>query len=180
MNMCTAHFEGAEDSKRRAFFLAVAEVTKVAEQSGEAAGCAAGRIEHIPVDAEYVGWIKGPQGKVVRDVMNRSCTRIDVDQLAEQRAATIKIYGTDEGIRSAKALIAYEVNKISPEMAYRMRGAPGFVGASDTLVIPNNCVGWLKGRQGAMVQDIEHRCGVKVEFDQTAKDLGQCKVTLHG
>merc|ERR1719507_2240545 len=77
----------------------------------------------IRIDGSYVGWIKGPKGKVVQDITTRSSTRVDVDQsLADQGFATIKIYGTYDGVQHAKELIAFELSKVSPEAAAEIRG----------------------------------------------------------
>jgi len=70
------------------------------------------------VDTQYVGWVKGPQGKVVVDIQVKSGTRIDVDQnTREMGYATVKIFGTHEGVKIARALIATTLGKIAPELA---------------------------------------------------------------
>merc|ERR1719464_1058401 len=70
------------------------------------------------IDVQYVGWVKGPRGKVVQDIQVKSGTRIDVDQSTPDLGyATVKVFGTLSGTQQARALIAAELSKISPEAA---------------------------------------------------------------
>merc|ERR1719387_408934 len=111
--------------------------------------------------------------------------------------ASVKIYGTFEGVQSAKEFLAFEVNKVSPEASEEIKAAPGpmIPGATgdavasasqlaplnapvvtpgtgpsaaeaaaavpgvprpwDAVVVPVSMVGWLKGRNGAMVREIQ-------------------------
>ena len=48
------------------------------------------------------------------------------------------------------------------------------------MCIPNNYVGWLKGRQGGMIRDIESRSGVQIDIDQSTKDQGYATARLRG
>jgi len=73
------------------------------------------------VDTKYVGWVKGPKGKVVQDIQVKSATRIDVDQnTRDMDFASVKVFGTQEGVRLARALIATELAKITPELASQL------------------------------------------------------------
>ncbi|CAK0809311.1 unnamed protein product [Prorocentrum cordatum] len=204
---CTVNIMGGEEQKRTAYGLVVGEVMKVADQSGAIGEVGSlGVKEEIQIEASLVGWVKGPKGKVVqdRDISRRSSTRIDVDQPAsDPNHAFVKVYGTRENVSHAKELIAFEISKVSPETASAITGgnydnvtphhamppsAPSSSSsgrgcqdaASAALVIPASYVGWLKGRQGAMIRDIEARSGAAVDIDQTTKDQGHCTVMIHG
>ncbi|CAK0809306.1 unnamed protein product [Prorocentrum cordatum] len=202
---CTVNIMGGEEQKRTAYGLVVGEVMKVADQSGAIGEVGSlGVKEEIQIEASLVGWVKGPKGKVVQDISRRSSTRIDVDQPAsDPNHAFVKVYGTRENVSHAKELIAFEISKVSPETASAITGgnydnvtphhamppsAPSSSSsgrgcqdaASAALVIPASYVGWLKGRQGAMIRDIEARSGAAVDIDQTTKDQGHCTVMIHG
>merc|ERR550514_2607394 len=99
---------------------------KVADKSGDPSSCRsfATKLEFC-VDQQYVGWIKGPKGKVIQDVAMRSSTRIDVDQNPGSSVAMVKIYGMEEGVHNAVELIAYELEKVSPEAANMIRSQSG-------------------------------------------------------
>mmetsp|Transcript_102467 Transcript_102467/g.289425 ORF Transcript_102467/g.289425 Transcript_102467/m.289425 type:complete len:709 (+) Transcript_102467:101-2227(+) len=105
-------------SKKIAHGLVVAEVMKVMDQSGEPCDIGVGVKSEFRIDAQYVGWVKGPRGKVVQDIQVRTGTRIDVDQKnREANIAVVKIFGTYEGTVQARKLIANELSKINPEAA---------------------------------------------------------------
>jgi len=118
----TAHMKGRMVQKKVAHGLVVAEVMKVMDQSNEPAiGNFPGAKSEFRIDVQYVGWVKGPRGKVVQDIQVKSGTRIDVDQNTRDLGyAMVKVYGTVEGVRSARALIAQELSKITPEVAQQL------------------------------------------------------------
>lgn len=255
---------GSAEQQKTAYGLVVAEVMKVADNArGETLDCShLGTKDEFRIDVQYVGWVKGPKGKVVQDIQVRSATRIDVDQNARDVGqATVKIFGTHEGSKTARNLIANELRKVAPELAAEIGGdaslgdvssalhaQPGgitgaAVGASNALAtvslpggtlgnftaaacgaapdlttalaglmgqvgttgvagfgggggttahlpppegqfgqvrIPNSCVGWLKGRQGAMIREIETRSGCQVDIDQTTRDQGFSIAMIRG
>jgi len=214
---CTVNIKGPEEQKRKAFGLIVAEVMKVSDQSGVPIDNSIGTMIEIPIDGKFVGWVKGPKGKVVQDITSRSSTRVDVDQNVEVGRAVIKVFGTHEGVQVAKDLIAFEISKVSPEAASEITGGVPPVGPSgypsaavsnsdmsmftqsagsssyssqqimdqdggsyNSLSMPSSYVGWIKGKQGAMVRDIEARSGSVVDIDQTTKDLGHVTVNFRG
>lgn len=119
MGYSTARMRGGYLQKKTAFGFVIAEVMKVLEQSGEQPEPGfPGHKWEFRVDTQYVGWVKGPQGKVVQDIQVKSSTRIDVDQNTRELGyATVKVFGTHEGVRTARALIATTLAKITPELA---------------------------------------------------------------
>eukprot|EP00811_Abedinium_folium_P006138 NODE_1564_length_2436_cov_16.255089.p1 GENE.NODE_1564_length_2436_cov_16.255089~~NODE_1564_length_2436_cov_16.255089.p1 ORF type:complete len:633 (+),score=147.89 NODE_1564_length_2436_cov_16.255089:293-2191(+) len=104
---------------KMAYGLIVAEVMKVLDGAGEAFGeNAPGTKAELRIDSHYVGWVKGPRGKVVQDIQSRTGTRIDMDQTRRDLGfATVKIFGTHEGTQFATREIARELSKINPEAA---------------------------------------------------------------
>eukprot|EP00415_Alexandrium_ostenfeldii_P004958 UN4958 len=76
-----ANIRGDSNQRRVGSGLVIAEIAKVMDQSGEVLDASFGgcKIE-FQIDSQYVGWLKGPRGKVVQDLQLRSGTRIDVDQ----------------------------------------------------------------------------------------------------
>uniref|UniRef100_A0A7S1LCZ0 K Homology domain-containing protein n=1 Tax=Alexandrium catenella TaxID=2925 RepID=A0A7S1LCZ0_ALECA len=248
---------GSMEQKKTARGLVIGEIAKVMEQSGEVLDPTfPGRREELRIDGQYIGWLKGPKGKVVQDLQIRSATRIEVDQTNPQLGyATVKIFGTVEGILQARELIAAELSKVSPEAAgsissqlqnleglhpeqppdhsmvlsssssssaadpQALRAAlmamarssslhiPGLTddatllgalagtpaGAAlgiglgnlepqevEQVRVPNSCVGWLKGRNGAMIREIENRSQARIDIDQSTNDLGYSLANIRG
>jgi len=118
----TAHMRGGYAQKKTAHGLVIAEVMKALDQSGDATDPSLpGTRTEFRVDTQYVGWVKGPRGKVVQDIQVKSATRIDVDQNTRDMGfATVKVFGTADGVRLARALIATELAKITPELAAQL------------------------------------------------------------
>jgi len=118
----TAHMRGRLAQKKTAHGLVIAEIMKALDQSGHATDPSLPGIRiDFRVDTQYVGWVKGPRGKVVQDIQVKSATRIDVDQNTRDMGfATVKVFGTQEGVRLARALIATELAKITPELAAQL------------------------------------------------------------
>jgi len=122
MGYSIAQMRGRLVQKKTAHGLVVAEVMKVMDQSGEPS-CSnfPGAKSEFRIDVQYVGWVKGPRGKVVQDIQVKSGTRIDVDQNTRDLGyAVVKVYGTVEGVRMARTLIAQELSKITPEVAQQL------------------------------------------------------------
>jgi len=253
-----ARIRGTPDQRKIGRGLIIGEIAKVMDQSGDTLeGTFLGSKEEFRIDGQYIGWLKGPKGKVVQDLQIRSATRIEVDQRDRASGyALVKVFGTLEGIHQAKSLIAAELSKISPEAAAQVAmpaaawgaatnaatatvaSAAGHEGATDPAAlraaliamaqqnnmtipgltdgavapsyagsatataaaavaaaggaaahdsgevehvrIPNSCVGWLKGRQGAMIREIETRSGGLVEIDQSTKEDGFSRANVRG
>mmetsp|Transcript_133799 Transcript_133799/g.373031 ORF Transcript_133799/g.373031 Transcript_133799/m.373031 type:complete len:655 (+) Transcript_133799:410-2374(+) len=206
----TAIVRGTPEQKKTARGLIIAEVAKVMDQSGsELDGSFLGCKEEFHIESQYVGWLKGPKGKVIQDLQLKSGTRIEVDQSTPHLGyATVKIFGTAEGVAQARGLVAHELSKIGPEaaahIARALPDAPADAGAQqvlseylltgglaaaagqaegayeDSVLIPNSYVGWLKGRQGGMIRDIESRSGAQIDIDQSTKELGYSTARLRG
>eukprot|EP00421_Protoceratium_reticulatum_P023688 CAMPEP_0168470484 /NCGR_PEP_ID=MMETSP0228-20121227/58752_1 /TAXON_ID=133427 /ORGANISM="Protoceratium reticulatum, Strain CCCM 535 (=CCMP 1889)" /LENGTH=743 /DNA_ID=CAMNT_0008486287 /DNA_START=17 /DNA_END=2248 /DNA_ORIENTATION=- len=200
---------GTPEQKKVGRGLVIAEVAKVMDQSGTPLdGHFAGSKEEFRIESQYVGWLKGPRGKVIQDLQIKSATRIEVDQSASQLGyATVKIFGTPEGVQQARGLVVHELSKIGPEAATLLSKeeteitaqadglgvGPGGLGGSlssiagglplgteDSVCIPNAYVGWLKGRQGGMIRDIEGRSGAQIDIDQSTKELGYSTTRMRG
>jgi len=212
----TAIVRGTLEQKKTARGLIIAEVAKVMDQSGgEFDGSFPGTKEEFHIESQYVGWLKGPKGKVIQDLQLKSGTRIEVDQSTPHLGgyATVKIFGTPEGVAQARSLVANELSKIGPEAAAHiaraipesatpesthaalteyllggslegalggMSGGNVDVAEEDSVLIPNAYVGWLKGRQGGMIRDIETRSGAQIDIDQSTKELGYSVARLRG
>jgi len=212
----TAIVRGTLEQKKTARGLIIAEVAKVMDQSGgEFDGSFPGTKEEFHIESQYVGWLKGPKGKVIQDLQLKSGTRIEVDQSTPHLGgyATVKIFGTPEGVAQARSLVANELSKIGPEAAAHiaraipesatpesthaalteyllggslegalggMSGGNVDVAEEDSVLIPNAYVGWLKGRQGGMIRDIESRSGAQIDIDQSTKDMGYSIARLRG
>mmetsp|Transcript_40891 Transcript_40891/g.117467 ORF Transcript_40891/g.117467 Transcript_40891/m.117467 type:complete len:304 (-) Transcript_40891:11-922(-) len=126
------NFRGSEEVKKKAFGFVVAEVVKVSDQGGGKYDCSSfGTKTEIRIEGKYVGWVKGPRGKVVQDISTRSNTRIDMDQTSDA-FAIVRVYGTFEGVENAKEFLAYELSKVSPEAAAEITGGRVF----DTFQAP--------------------------------------------
>mmetsp|Transcript_74826 Transcript_74826/g.242967 ORF Transcript_74826/g.242967 Transcript_74826/m.242967 type:complete len:210 (+) Transcript_74826:65-694(+) len=123
--MVTVNFRGGEEEKRKAFGLVVAEAIKVSDQGGAQGAiydyAPYGTKAEIQLESKYVGWVKGPRGKVIQDISTRSSTRVDMDQ-SNPEFAVVKIYGTYDGVQNAKELVAHELSKVSPEAAAEITG----------------------------------------------------------
>lgn len=201
LGFSTSRIRGTADQRKVARGLVIAEVAKVMDQSGTPLDATfPGNKEEFRIDSQYVGWLKGPKGKVIQDLQMKSGTRIEVDQTQSQLGyATVKIFGTPEGTAQARALVAHELSKIGPDAAAQIAITPSgdATGSSshasldpsgtvpdlsleDAVCIPNAYVGWLKGRQGGMVRDIEQRSGAQIDIDQSMKELGYSVARLHG
>jgi len=109
-----AKISGGSLQKKLAHGLVVAEVMKVKDQSAEPFDFEIGIQVDFRIDQQYVGWIKGPRGKVVQDIQCKSGTRIDVDQRGpDPKVAIVKFFGTAEGTAHARKLMASELSKVS-------------------------------------------------------------------
>lgn len=136
----TAQIRGATHQKKVAFGLVVSEVMKAMDSSGEKEDFPLGHKHEFRIDSQYVGWVKGPKGKVVQDIQVKSATRIDVDQTGNMGTAGVRIYGTAEGVPQARQLLASELSKVSLEAAQLVAGDLPFerkTSSRDQLALAN-------------------------------------------
>eukprot|EP00929_Paragymnodinium_shiwhaense_P088896 TRINITY_DN49200_c0_g1_i1.p1 TRINITY_DN49200_c0_g1~~TRINITY_DN49200_c0_g1_i1.p1 ORF type:complete len:650 (-),score=118.37 TRINITY_DN49200_c0_g1_i1:247-2121(-) len=108
--------------KKLAHGLVSAEVCKVVDAAGGPIDDTIGKKCEYHLEAQYVGWVKGPKGVVVQELQIITGTRIDVNQRSAMAGmppgtALIKIFGTHEGVRLANQLIAAELTKLNQQAA---------------------------------------------------------------
>eukprot|EP00415_Alexandrium_ostenfeldii_P001901 UN1901 len=109
------------------------------------------------IDSQYVGWLTGARGEVVQDLQLRSGTRIDVDQTDPHLGyATVKVYGSGEGVQQAKSLIAAELSKAGPRKASMVEvdssGSPVGLGLGLGAGVGSSALGGLSGVQSLLRQ----------------------------
>eukprot|EP00927_Polykrikos_kofoidii_P060397 TRINITY_DN55393_c0_g1_i1.p1 TRINITY_DN55393_c0_g1~~TRINITY_DN55393_c0_g1_i1.p1 ORF type:complete len:628 (+),score=125.65 TRINITY_DN55393_c0_g1_i1:65-1948(+) len=163
----------------------------------------------VQVEQKWVGWLLGKSGGVAREIETETGTRLKIDQTTKQLGySTIEIEGTESQRRAAKDAISKSLAKAggsimgqpatgggcapSAKAAFASSaptasmafggGGGGASGGSQTvqLKVEQKWVGWLVGRGGGMVKEIETSTGAKVSLNQDTKPQGYSVATIKG
>lgn len=159
---------------------------------GAAAAGGGGASETFTVPNHLCGYMIGRQGEHVKDIQGRTGVHIQIQRETEmvpgQTERHVTITGTPAGVAAAKDMIQRMLEAKRNEDALRAAGGgapsgvggtpsydpatgaavvgPGGAGATvrTNILVPNDKVGSLIGKQGVTVQGIQRRTGVHVQI----------------
>jgi len=141
--------------------------------------------EAMQIDQQWVGWLLGKGGGVAREIETITGAKVSIDQSTRALGySTVKVSGEPEALEAAKA-------RISASLERMLGGNPGsenFVMATATVggstsikvKVEQQWVGWLVGKSGAVVKEIETATAAKLSMNQDTKALGYSTCTISG
>lgn len=146
-----------------------------------AAGCggkgggAAGQ-EQIQIEQKWVGWLLGKGGGLCREIEQECGCRIKIDQSTrDQGFSTVRIEGQPAQVASAKQLILGKLSQVG--------GAPVAGSAGETTMqvqVEQKWVGWLLGKSGSVLKEMEFATGAKISINQDTKQEGYSVAVISG
>eukprot|EP00927_Polykrikos_kofoidii_P052420 TRINITY_DN4622_c0_g1_i2.p1 TRINITY_DN4622_c0_g1~~TRINITY_DN4622_c0_g1_i2.p1 ORF type:complete len:883 (-),score=191.64 TRINITY_DN4622_c0_g1_i2:135-2783(-) len=158
----------------------------------------------VLVDQKWVGWLIGRGGGVSREIEQETGTRIKIDQNTKHLGySTILINGEASQVELAKTRIARSLGKVggAPMTAQAGQdglpvpmpvptGGRGGFGAGVRpsvagngicqLQVEQQWIGWLVGKGGSVIKEIEGATGAKIAINQDCKSMGFSIVNVTG
>mmetsp|Transcript_35968 Transcript_35968/g.57298 ORF Transcript_35968/g.57298 Transcript_35968/m.57298 type:complete len:643 (-) Transcript_35968:116-2044(-) len=145
--------------------------------------------EEMRIEQRYVGWLLGRGGGVVREIEQSSGCKISINQDTKaQGYSRAVIHGNSSERRIARDMITESLSKArdssSPAGKASGKGGDHFHQSSrrtdDELQIEQKWVGWLLGRGGGVIKEIEQEHRVTISIDQSSKEYGYSIVKISG
>lgn len=149
-------------------------------------------VLELQVEQRWVGWLLGQRGQTMREIEASSGARVTIDQSSkEQGYSTVKIAGNAACVQQAYQRIQASLALVSPMeqphsggidsgLATKLEQDSAVDGDDGDMQVEQQWVGWLLGKGGVVLKEIEHRSGARVSIDQSTKDLGFSTVRIGG
>lgn len=134
----------------------------------------------LQLEQKYVGWLLGSKGKTVRDIEVATGAKIGIDQATKELGYSIlRLTGAPVACQQAQ-------ERIEASLALAVTGQPADGdqesgnSAEDTMQVEQKKVGWILGKGGCVMREIETQCGAKISIDQSTRDMGFSTVKIRG
>jgi len=129
----------------------------------------------MQIEQKWVGWLLGRGGGVLAEIEKANEVQIKVDQSTKSSGySTIKINGDPARVEMSKERIQAQLKKVGGGV-YASNGS-----GEDWVQVEQKWVGWLVGKSGAVIKEIEGQSGARIKVDQTGKDHGYSTVCMSG
>jgi far upstream element-binding protein len=159
-------------------------------------------MEEVIVDSQYVGFLIGKQGTILKEMENSTGAKIQYsarDDSAQERTARIR--GTPSQVQAAKKMISDKIYSTADEMrsGKRFDGAdrrggnrqqqggrgprsrdPSPTDVKQVVEVPSECVGPLIGKGGKSLFQMQDQTGAKFNFAKDDHREGAREVTIFG
>eukprot|EP00933_Yihiella_yeosuensis_P040960 TRINITY_DN35389_c0_g1_i1.p1 TRINITY_DN35389_c0_g1~~TRINITY_DN35389_c0_g1_i1.p1 ORF type:complete len:661 (+),score=197.17 TRINITY_DN35389_c0_g1_i1:49-2031(+) len=155
---------------------------------GGSKGGFGGHPQDFQIEQRYVGWLLGGGGRTIRNIESDTGAKISIDQSTkDQGFSTIKLSGTPQSVASAQSKIQASLNMAQGGGGAQSSGAPAFSqgqldpnAVQGEMQIEQRFVGWIVGKAGAVLKEIEMMSGTSISIDQTNKAMGYSTVKISG
>lgn len=135
----------------------------------------------LQLEQKYVGWLLGSRGKTVRDIEAATNAKIGIDQATKEMGYSIlRLTGTAQACEQAQ-------ERIEASLTLAVSGGEAAGGAEqsgssqeDSLQVEQKKVGWILGKGGVVMKEIETQSGAKISIDQSTRDMGFSTVQIRG
>lgn len=153
----------------------------IAPAIGDLSGAVSENSIEIHIPQQYVGWLKGSQGRQIKDIEIRSGAQVNIDQSTKELGySRAVISGQAAAVSAACDLINSELARVTDRDGY-LASAPSDLGETvGEVQIPQKYVGWLKGSGGGQLREMESRSGAQVKIDQSSREAGYSIALITG
>ncbi|CAJ1365466.1 unnamed protein product [Effrenium voratum] len=132
-----------------------------------------GHVLDLQVDQNVVGWLLGGRGKTVQQIEEETGAKIDIDQSTKSAGYSIvHVSGSMSAVEKAEKRIQSSLAIITKENQKD--------GESIAMEVEQRLVGWILGKAGTVLKQIQAQSGAFVSIDQSSKDLGFSTVRING
>mmetsp|Transcript_631 Transcript_631/g.1550 ORF Transcript_631/g.1550 Transcript_631/m.1550 type:complete len:495 (-) Transcript_631:8-1492(-) len=148
------------------------------------------RTLEMPVDQKWVGWLLGRGGKTIRDIEVETGASVIIDQSSKGGGfSVVKVSGVGSAVHLAQKRVQASLSLVNAAFATPATPSSG-VGVGDTgnlladeagsVQVEQRLVGWILGKGGSVLREIEMQSGAQCTIDQSTKDQGFSTVHIVG
>jgi far upstream element-binding protein len=119
----------------------------------------------IPVPNDKVGIIIGRGGMTVKSIQEKSRAHVQIPAAPDEDNPAVRTISVGADTKEQADCAQLEIFMVLQQQAHSH--APS-VQNSLNILVPDDKVGIIIGRQGSTIKDIQQRCQVKVQIPQTA------------
>lgn len=150
----------------------------------------------MQVEQKWVGWLLGKGGQTIREIETETSAKVSIDQSTKHLGySVVKIMGTASAVLAAQQRVQGSLALVDPSSstgsaASREVAAPAPAPApapspmqssgEGDMQVEQKMVGWILGKAGVVLKEIEQKSGARVSIDQSTKDMGFSTVRING
>jgi len=171
-----AECRGTDTERQQAKQLIEDSIDRARGSTGDQSQAQSRAVEdELQIDQKWVGWLLGKGGGVAKEIEEAHDVQIKVDQSTKSSGySTIKIHGDPANVEMAKERIQGQLQKVGGGCTVASTHG------TDQVRVEQKWVGWLLGKSGQVMKEIEQQSGARVTVDQSRKDLGYSMVCMTG
>lgn len=167
-----AKFYGTPEAAAEAQRLVMAKLAEVDPALNTTGQPSGGASTEVQVEQSLVGYLLGKGGETLKGIRTLSGANLVVDQTTKDLGfSVVRIIGSEQAISVAKDLVLNKVGEI--KLPENFTSTNGF-----EYRVDQSKVGWLIGKNGAMVKQIKAVSGATVIIDQSTKEQGFSTVRI--
>eukprot|EP00931_Biecheleriopsis_adriatica_P057562 TRINITY_DN34162_c0_g1_i1.p1 TRINITY_DN34162_c0_g1~~TRINITY_DN34162_c0_g1_i1.p1 ORF type:complete len:614 (-),score=145.98 TRINITY_DN34162_c0_g1_i1:105-1946(-) len=129
----------------------------------------------IEVDQQWIGWLLGGRGKTVREIEAETGAKVSIDQSTKDAGySVVRISGAPGAVQQARKRVQASLAVVSGQ-------AQGDAANDENeMQVEQRYVGWILGKSGVVLREIQNKSGASVAIDQSTKDRGYSIVRISG
>eukprot|EP00927_Polykrikos_kofoidii_P012425 TRINITY_DN1534_c0_g2_i1.p1 TRINITY_DN1534_c0_g2~~TRINITY_DN1534_c0_g2_i1.p1 ORF type:complete len:816 (-),score=156.09 TRINITY_DN1534_c0_g2_i1:72-2519(-) len=138
------------------------------------------QVVELQLEQQWVGWLLGSRGKTVREIEHETGCRIGVDQSTKDLGySVLRLSGTSDAIQRGQARIEASLAVAVPSMMQDTGPEVAHL-PEEQMQVEQKKVGWILGKNGIVMKEIETKCGARISIDQSTKEMGYSTVKIRG
>lgn len=149
----------------------------------------------LRIEQQWVGWLVGKSGGVVREIEAETGARISLDQSSSSLGyTTAQVSGNPEAVEAAVGRIQASLQRVggagSPPRVLALADQHDDLRLAEDLgegtllsseiKVEQKWVGWLLGKGGSVMREIEAASGARVSLNQATKAVGYSIAQITG
>eukprot|EP00928_Gymnodinium_smaydae_P017648 TRINITY_DN16751_c0_g1_i1.p1 TRINITY_DN16751_c0_g1~~TRINITY_DN16751_c0_g1_i1.p1 ORF type:complete len:361 (+),score=68.71 TRINITY_DN16751_c0_g1_i1:245-1327(+) len=142
------------------------------------------QVHTMEVEQKWIGWLLGSRGKTMRDIEYECGATVTVDQSTKELGySVLNIEGTPDQISRTQARIQASLNMAAGGAdVFSSGGMTRDAGDAKEIdvQVEQRYVGWLLGKSGSVLREIEGAALVKISIDQSTREHGFSTVRIRG
>jgi len=137
--------------------------------------------EKVEIPQRVVGYLLGKKGGLAKEIQQETGASVLIDQSTSTLGySTVVLTGTSDQVDSARVRVNASLEKAVRAHVDGSAGGSRGSTINTQVTVEQQWVGWLLGKNGAAMRDIEASTGAKISVNQDTKAQGYSTLQLGG
>lgn len=137
--------------------------------------------EEMHVEQRYVGWLLGRGGRTLREIEEQTGARVEIDQTTKDTGFSIvRATGHQVDVREARRRVLASLSLVAPTAGGAGDSGEPLVDGEGDMQVDQKWVGWILGKSGVVLREIEEQSGCKIVIDQSTRSSGFSTIRFSG